>query len=83
MRKTVNQAWLVTAVGTFAFAVAIVEFAGLQIGVTNGWPFNQGNATAMVGVALIAVATSTIAHVLTKIEARLTALERADKEPKS
>jgi hypothetical protein len=72
---TKNQAWLDGITGTFSVAVALIQFIGFQIGLKNGWPFDQTTATAMVAVALIGIATSAIAHVLKKIEARLTAIE--------
>jgi hypothetical protein len=82
---TKNRAWLVAAAGTFNVIVALVEFVNLQIGLINGHHLDMTAAAAVIAVVAIGIATSTIAYVLKRIEARLTMIEsaQADERAKS
>jgi hypothetical protein len=73
--KSKNYAWRVNAAAWLALVVAAIQTVTLQIGLSNGWPFNPADAGEIVVLALLGLIAAALARCLKGIEARLTEIE--------
>jgi hypothetical protein len=75
--KNATAARIMGVTGTVVFGMAMVQFAIMQVGLSNGHPFDPAVAEANIVMVLVGIVASLAAYSLKKVEARLSRMEAA------
>jgi hypothetical protein len=73
--KSKNYARRVYLAAWLALGIAAIDAVIFQIGLANGWPFNQAAAGEIIVLATLGIIAAALARCLKSIEARLSKLE--------